>query len=848
MGEMRPRAHGRFVHRGSNRLYVRGVTYGTFGPRAGADSGYPHPAVVEADFALMDTCGINAVRTYTTPPLWLLDLAHEHGLSVMAGLPWEEHVAFLEDRSTARAVVERVRLSARACEAHPALLCYAVGNEIPASIVRWHGYRRVEGFLGQLVDAVREEDPAGLVAYVNYPSTEYLEVPGADVVAFNVYLESTHDLQAYLARLQTTAGERPLLVAELGLDSRRNGEAQQAEALEGQLRTAFRAGCAGTFVFAWTDEWHRGDAEILDWDFGLTRRDRRPKPALETVRRAFAETPFGEACDWPEVTVVVCTRNGARTMRSCCEGLLALDYPRVEVVVVDDGSTDASAAIASEYGFRVISTPNRGLSNARNTGLAAARGDIVAYLDDDARPDPQWLRYLVTAIDDGGHAGVGGPNLPPPGDGAIAECVACSPGGPTHVLLSDTIAEHIPGCNMAFRRNRLEAVGGFDPRFRIAGDDVDVCWLLQREGWTLGFSPSAVVWHHRRSSIRGYLRQQREYGRAEALLERKWPGKYNAAGHLTWAGRVYARARRPGRLRRRVRYGVWGSAAFQTASASEPRMLTSLPGMPEWFLLIAALALLASLAALWQPLLAAVPLLALAVAAMLARAAIGAAHAQLDRRRPLRERLRMRGLVFLLHLLQPLARLAGRLSDGLTPWRRRGPGGVAVPRPRRFGLWSERWHSPKARLQAIGAGLLADGLSVARGGDYDRWELEVRGGALGSARVRMGIEEHGSGRQLARFHVWPRVSPLALLLVATFGPVALVAGLQGAITASVALGAAGAAALAVGLKDCATAVAAMQRAIVSLPARLEDQPAPESAAPSIAARTRPPAASLGRAR
>ena len=117
---------------------------------------------------------------------------------------------------------------------------------------------------------------------------------------------------------------------------------------------------------------------------------------------------------------------------------------------------------------------------------SAGRGGF-AYLDDDARPDPQWLRYLVTAIEDGDHAGAGGPNLPPPGDGAIAECVACSPGGPTHVLLSDTIAEHIPGCNMAFRCDRLEAVGGFDPRFRVAGDDVDVCWLLQREGWTLGF-------------------------------------------------------------------------------------------------------------------------------------------------------------------------------------------------------------------------------------------------------------------------------------------------------------------------------------------------------------------------
>ncbi|NIP81943.1 MAG: glycosyltransferase, partial [Gemmatimonadetes bacterium] len=79
--------------------------------------------------------------------------------------------------------------------------------------------------------------------------------------------------------------------------------------------------------------------------------------------------------------------------------------------------------------------------------------------------------------------------------GPMARCVADSPGGPNHVLLSDAVAEHIPGCNMAFRTAALREVGGFDPRFRIAGDDVDICWRLQQRGWTLGFHPAAMVWH-----------------------------------------------------------------------------------------------------------------------------------------------------------------------------------------------------------------------------------------------------------------------------------------------------------------------------------------------------------------
>src|SRR4029450_12845353 len=263
------------------------------------------------------------------------------------------------------------------------------------------------------------------------------------------------------------------------------------------IRTAFAAGCAGAFVFAWTDEWYRGGYDIEDWDFGLTDRQRRPKAALAAVCNAFAEVPFPKDLPWPRLSVVVCSYNGARTIRDCCEALLRLEYPNYEVIVVDDGSTDATPAIALQYGFRLISTENRGLSSARNTGLQAAMGEIVAYIDDDAYPDPHWLTYLAATFLNTAHVGVGGPNLAPPEDGPIADCVANAPGGPLHVLLSDQEAEHIPGCNMAFRKAALEAIGGFDTQFRTAGDDVDVCWRLQQLGWNTGLHPAAMVWSPR---------------------------------------------------------------------------------------------------------------------------------------------------------------------------------------------------------------------------------------------------------------------------------------------------------------------------------------------------------------
>src|SRR3954447_5616711 len=89
----RPHVAGKFLFAGEEKLYVKGVTYGTFG-----DGGFPDRAMVERDFAQIAAAGANAVRTYTVPPRWLLDAAADHGLRVMVGLPWEQHVAFLDDR------------------------------------------------------------------------------------------------------------------------------------------------------------------------------------------------------------------------------------------------------------------------------------------------------------------------------------------------------------------------------------------------------------------------------------------------------------------------------------------------------------------------------------------------------------------------------------------------------------------------------------------------------------------------------------------------------------------------------------------------------------------------------
>jgi GT2 family glycosyltransferase len=597
------------------------------------------------------------------------------------------------------------------------------------------------------------------------------------------------------------------------------------------VRDALAAGCAGAFVFSWTDEWHRGGEQIDGWDFGLTDRARRPKPALAAVRAAWADAPVALGPAAPLVSVVVCTFNGQRTLDETCIALRALEYPRVELLVVDDGSTDAGAEIVRGHGIRVISTENRGLSSARNTGAGAAAGDIVAYLDDDAAPDPHWLHHVVDAFERAPQlVAVGGPNIAVAGDGVVADAVAISPGNPSQVLLDDRVAEHIPGCNCAFRRDALLAIGGFDARFQVAGDDVDVCWRLQDAGGTIGYSAAAVVHHHRRGTVSGYLRQQRGYGRAEAMLERKWPERYSAGGHVTWRGRIYGDGtpRAPAAQSRwRVYHGTWNSAPFQKLYAPSDRGLDAVLLMPEAYLAIGGLTLLAALGAVWSPLLAVAPLLLL-VAGLLAVRAI---TISLQGRLPtpgltVSERAARRGLAALLHLLQPLLRLDGRLRHGLTPWRRRGRRGRIAPLRRDVAVWRERWQDPFAALAAVQEQLCELGAIVRFGGDFDVWDLEVRGGTLAGARIVSLVEEHGQGRQLTRWRCRATCSTLALLGTLLLALLATAAALDGALVAAAVLGVL---AVALGLRVATEAGSAMATTLEALAAQAPPAQAGERA-------------------
>jgi GT2 family glycosyltransferase len=811
----RPEVHGKFFRVGGEKLYLCGVTYGPFAP--GPDGEPYDRGKTHEDFARMSEAGVNAVRLYTPPPEWLLDAATDHDLYVMAGLAWEQHVTFLDDRERAESIIERAHKEVAACAGHPALVAWAVGNEIPAPIVRWHGASRVRRFLSRLYDASKRADPGAAMTYINFPTTEYLELDFLDFVCFNVFLEDRGPFEAYLHRLLNLAGDRPLVLAEIGLDSRTHGEQAQADLLDWQLRDGFAAGSAGAFAFSWTDEWHRGGEEIFGWQFGLTDRERVPRPALARLSEAFASVPISPDPGAPRISVLICTYNGARTLDETCATVAKLEYRNFEVIVVDDGSTDNSAEIATRYGFRVISTENRGLSSARNTALAAATGEIVAFIDDDAMPDPQWLIYLADAFARTDFVAVGGPNLPVPGDGAVADAVAAAPGNPIHVLMTNREAEHIPGCNSAFRTDALRRIGGFDPEFRTAGDDVDVCWRLQDEGLRIGYCAAAVVWHHRRQSIAGYLRQQRGYGHAEAMLERKWPARYSAGGHVTWRGRVYgegAPRHATGPLRWRIYHGIWGTAPFQSLYEPARGDMNALLLTPETYLVIGLVTLLVALGALWSPLLFLAPALILLAGALALRAVTVAATVRFPTARlSRREALTRRGLTGILHVIQPLVRLEGRLRHGLTPWRSFTRESGSLPVTRKLERWSEDWFDPVEWLRCFEQGITGAGAVVRRGGEFDSWDIETRGGVLAGVRVRTAVEEHGNGKQLVRIRCRPRWSAIAVAMTVVFLGLAVAAATAGAAVAAIALAVLGCA-LALGtLREASAALGVTARVL-----------------------------------
>jgi GT2 family glycosyltransferase len=232
------------------------------------------------------------------------------------------------------------------------------------------------------------------------------------------------------------------------------------------------------------------------------------------------------------VSIVIPVRNEGRTLRSCLESLFAQDHHPIEVIIVNDGSTDDTGDIVASYGERIqlLSTPGVGPSRGRNLGVARATGDYVAFTDGDCVCGRSWIRELLRGFNGRPDvAGVGGSQRTPPDDSPYGRQVGAflrAFGFASDYIRADgkeDIVEvnHNPTCNVLYRRTVFNRVGGFLESL-WPGEDVEFDLRVRRCGLRLMYNACAIVYHHRPDTPAKFRRMMRNYGEAQGKLLRMY--------------------------------------------------------------------------------------------------------------------------------------------------------------------------------------------------------------------------------------------------------------------------------------------------------------------------------------
>jgi len=226
----------------------------------------------------------------------------------------------------------------------------------------------------------------------------------------------------------------------------------------------------------------------------------------------------------PSVSIIVPVYNGNETLALCLRSISDLDYPKnkIEIIVVDNGSTDLSVRIAESFGVLLLrETGIRSSYAARNKGILASKGELIAFTDADCIVTSGWLRHLVRDWDDatiGCFAGEIEAYKPK----SLVERFSDKAG----ILrqegtLSSSYLAYTQTANSAYRRDVFAKVGLFIPEM-ISGGDADISWRMQRQlGLKIKFIPDALVYHKHRTSLAGLYNQFRKYEHGKLL----W-GKY----------------------------------------------------------------------------------------------------------------------------------------------------------------------------------------------------------------------------------------------------------------------------------------------------------------------------------
>jgi O-antigen biosynthesis protein len=264
---------------------------------------------------------------------------------------------------------------------------------------------------------------------------------------------------------------------------------------------------------------------------------------LERARWTTAESPA--PVDLPSITVVVCTRDRPEELEECLAALAAQSRPAQEIVVVDNAPSDGRTRLVAErWPVRYVVEPRPGLDWARNRGWAEARSEVVAYTDDDARPDPGWLDAIAQGFESEQVQAITGQVLAAELEtrsqllfenvyGGMGKgftfALHCRRGRPM------TFAPNLYGCgcNMAFRRELVDRLGGFDPALDVGtatagGGDIDMFQRVLETDAVIAYRPDALVRHVHRRTQKQLRRQLFDNGRAFSAV--MWAALLRAHG------------------------------------------------------------------------------------------------------------------------------------------------------------------------------------------------------------------------------------------------------------------------------------------------------------------------------
>jgi len=222
------------------------------------------------------------------------------------------------------------------------------------------------------------------------------------------------------------------------------------------------------------------------------------------------------------VSVVVCTWNRATYLRRCLDSLIHQTLQSKELIVVNGPSTDKTSQVIRDYPVTMVQQGDRkGLSEARNLGIARATGDVIAFIDDDAIADPRWIENIESGYSNPKFGGVAGTVIGPNEVISVPGLFLVDQYGDYRFIAPEAGAGRealriCNGCNMSFRKSVLQLVGGFDPFYRYYHDEADLCVRIQRAGFLIDFCPKAVVRHavapsENRRQVGYFLARSRAY-------------------------------------------------------------------------------------------------------------------------------------------------------------------------------------------------------------------------------------------------------------------------------------------------------------------------------------------------